>query len=811
MQHSFFVHGQRVFFSGEFHPFRLPAPGLWLDVFQKMKSIGFNGVSFYVNWALLEGKEGEFEAEGVFALEPFLKLRKQQVYISLHARVHTSMLNIGSIIAKAQITNGGPVILLQPENEYSSGNPPFPDPIYFKAVEDQYRDAGIVIPFISNDNSPHGYFYDQGPPKWPVYGHDSYPKGFDDDIYQWPANALPTDYGELHEEMAPDTPYSVMEFQGGSWDPWGGYGYNKTAARLGPPYQRIFFKNIYSFGATVFNVYMGAGGTNWGNLGYPEGYTSYDYGAPITELRTVERENYSELKLQAMFLHSSPEYLSAVPQNNSHANGSYTGNTNIATTALFGNTTNFFVLRHAEYDSQTTEKYQISLLTSKGNTTIPQLGGSLSLVGRDSKFHVTDYDIAGLNLLYSTAEIFTWRLFGDKRVLIVYGGPGEVHELAIEQGGKPVVVEGSKDSVKFDNKSDSTVIQYTVGETRTIVMLSSGLYVYLMVSGNFTNPTTFFASPIVKAGYLVRTVKVDKDNVYLTGDFNATTDVEIIGANKATKSLFVNSKSTVFQQDRHGVIKAVSNFVTPSFSLPNLSKIDWKVLDSLPEIQPDYDDSMWTAASLTTSNNTERNLTTPVSLYASDYGYNTGYLLYRGKFRANGNEKLFLETQGGSAYGHSIWVNDKFVGSFSGAITAYSMNQTWDLPTNNGQTYVITVLIDQMGFEENGSAGTSDMKTPRGILDYSLSGHNKSDISWKLTGNLGGEDYQDHTRGPLNEGEPTLEVLYSTLVEALGSGPVTAKHFGTLKEGCSPNDKVTIYPKHQQAHGTALHPAQWQD
>jgi hypothetical protein len=280
--------------------------------------------------------------------------------------------------------------------------------------------------------------------------------------------------------MAPDTPYSVIECQGGSWDPWGGYGYNKTAARLGPPYQRIFFKNIYSFGATVFNVYMGAGGTNWGNLGYPEGYTSYDYGAPITELRTVERENYSELKLQAMFLHSSPEYLSAVPQNNSHANGSYTGNTNIATTALFGNNTNFFVLRHAAYDSQSTEKYQISLPTSKGNTTIPQLGGSLSLVGRDSKFHVTDYDVAGLNLLYSTAEIFTWRLFGDKRVLIVYGGPGEVHELAIEQGGQPVVLEGIKDSVKFGNKSDSTVIQYTVGETRTIVMLSSGLYVYLM-------------------------------------------------------------------------------------------------------------------------------------------------------------------------------------------------------------------------------------------------------------------------------------------------------------------------------------------
>jgi beta-galactosidase GanA len=71
------VRGQRVmFFSGEFHPFRLPAPGLWLDVFQKIKAMGFNGVSFYVNWALLEGKEGDFTAEGVFALEPFFEAAK---------------------------------------------------------------------------------------------------------------------------------------------------------------------------------------------------------------------------------------------------------------------------------------------------------------------------------------------------------------------------------------------------------------------------------------------------------------------------------------------------------------------------------------------------------------------------------------------------------------------------------------------------------------------------------------------------------------------------------------------------------------
>lgn len=65
------------------------------------------------------------------------------------------MANIGATIAKAQITNGGPVILVQPENEYTGSSGPvtggFPDPVYFAYVKKQLRDAGIIVPFINND------------------------------------------------------------------------------------------------------------------------------------------------------------------------------------------------------------------------------------------------------------------------------------------------------------------------------------------------------------------------------------------------------------------------------------------------------------------------------------------------------------------------------------------------------------------------------------------------------------------------------------------------------------------------------------
>lgn len=85
-QHSLMVYGERLLvFSGEFHPYRLPVPDLWLDVFQKIKALGFNAVSFYVHWALLEGQPGVYTAEGIFAFEPFFDAA-QQAGIYLIAR-----------------------------------------------------------------------------------------------------------------------------------------------------------------------------------------------------------------------------------------------------------------------------------------------------------------------------------------------------------------------------------------------------------------------------------------------------------------------------------------------------------------------------------------------------------------------------------------------------------------------------------------------------------------------------------------------------------------------------------------------------
>ena len=124
-----------------------------------------------------------------------------------------------------------------------------------------------------------------------------------------------TNYHTLNLEQAPTGPYAIVEFRGGSFDPWVGPGFGKCTSLLNQEFERVFHKNDFSFGVTIFMTY---GGTNWGNLGHPGGYTSYGHGAVIAEDLTVSREKYSEAEFKVSFLMASPPYTTATPGNGSN-------------------------------------------------------------------------------------------------------------------------------------------------------------------------------------------------------------------------------------------------------------------------------------------------------------------------------------------------------------------------------------------------------------------------------------------------------------------------------------------------------------
>ena len=196
-------------------------------------------------------------------------------------------------------SNGGPIILFQPENEYTlhtANVTDFPDHEYFAAVSRMWRDQGIVVPFVSNDQYAAGLFAptrgasrsppgasrsppgtsdsppgtsdsppgtSDSPPGTPVdiYGYDSYPLGFDCSAPRvWPDGQLQTDLLRNHTAQNPYSPHTIGEFQGGAFDPWGGVGFANCEELVNEEFERVFFKNNYAAGVTVLNVYMGYGG-----------------------------------------------------------------------------------------------------------------------------------------------------------------------------------------------------------------------------------------------------------------------------------------------------------------------------------------------------------------------------------------------------------------------------------------------------------------------------------------------------------------------------------------------------------------------
>ena len=259
---------------------------------------------------------------------------------------------------------------------------------------------------------------------------------------------------------------------------WGAAGYEACNTKTNQEFERVFYKNEFASGIKHFSIYMTYGGTNWGNLGQPTGYTSYDYGSAIKEDRTITREKFSEAKLEVNFFKVATDYLVSVPEN---ITTSYTNSAEISITPITNTNskTKYWVARHTTYNSGSNTAYKLqNLPTSAGSLTIPQLSGSLSLNGLDTKIHVTDFKIGNVTLLYSTAEIFTVKVYSSYSVLIVYGGPGEQHEIGFSAAPSTKVLEGT--AVTFGTKSGATILNWSTTTSRQRITIGGNLQLYIL-------------------------------------------------------------------------------------------------------------------------------------------------------------------------------------------------------------------------------------------------------------------------------------------------------------------------------------------
>src|SRR6266699_2276871 len=326
--YSFLIDGQRTYiWSGEFHYFRLPSPDLWLDIFQKMKAAGFNAASIYFDWGYHSPAPGVYDFTGVRDVDKLLDMAQEAgIYViarpapyinaevdggglpgwmSTKAGANRSddpqflkysdewMTQIDRILARHQLTNGtGPVIAYQVENEYYNGSAA--GRAYMQHLEDKARADGITVPLTGNNNGT----FNSGAGALDIDGPDSYPQGFNcSNPTRW--NGVP----DISYDHPAGRPLYTPEFQGGAFDPWGGPGYDKCAQLINDQFADVFYKQNIAVGATAQSFYMTYGGTNWGWLGIPENYTSYDYGAAIRETRQLDPKYYED-KLIGYFTHA---------------------------------------------------------------------------------------------------------------------------------------------------------------------------------------------------------------------------------------------------------------------------------------------------------------------------------------------------------------------------------------------------------------------------------------------------------------------------------------------------------------------------
>lgn len=286
--------------SGAIHYFRVH-PDLWADRIRKARLMGLNTIETYVPWNEHSPVPGRFDTEGGLDLGRFLDLVAAEGMRAIVrpgpficaewdngglpawlftdptigvrssepgylAAVDSFFEALLPIVVTRQITHGGPVILVQIENEYGAyGN----DKVYLRHLVDLTKRLGIVVPLFSCDQ-PFGSMIEDG----------SLPELHKTGTF----GSRSVERLAFLRDRQPTGPLMCAEFWNGWFDNWGTHHHTTDAAASAADLDALL-----SAGASV-NIYMFHGGTNFGFTNgandkgiYEPTITSYDYDAPLSE------------------------------------------------------------------------------------------------------------------------------------------------------------------------------------------------------------------------------------------------------------------------------------------------------------------------------------------------------------------------------------------------------------------------------------------------------------------------------------------------------------------------------------------------
>ncbi|MBP1658936.1 MAG: beta-galactosidase [Candidatus Aminicenantes bacterium] len=285
--------------AGEIHYQRIPRE-YWADRLMKIKAAGLNTVGTYVFWNALEPEPGRWDFTGGNDLAAFIRtaqrvglwvlvrpgpyacaewdfgglpawlLRTPDIKVRCSdprylAACERYVLKLAEVLRDLQVHRGGPVLMVQIENEYGSyGN----DREYLFALKSYWEKAGIEGPFFTADGATP-YMLEAGSLPGAAIGLDP--------------GASEKDFAEA-ARLGRGVPVFCSELYPGWLTHWGEpWARVKTEEFL--PDLRWLLEHGKSF-----SLYMFHGGTNFGFTAganfsdkYQPDVTSYDYDAPLDE------------------------------------------------------------------------------------------------------------------------------------------------------------------------------------------------------------------------------------------------------------------------------------------------------------------------------------------------------------------------------------------------------------------------------------------------------------------------------------------------------------------------------------------------
>jgi beta-galactosidase len=286
--------------SGALHYFRVH-PELWADRIHKARLMGLNTIETYVAWNAHEPRSGDFDFSGGLDLGRFLDLvaaegmhaivrpgpyicaewdngglpawlfadpsvgirRDEPIFLGAVERFFGQL---APILGPRQIDRGGPIILVQVENEYGAYGR---DKAYLQKIADLTRGMGVTVPLTTVDQ-----------PVDDMLSHGSLPGVHLTGSF---GSRIPERLDTLRRHQ-PTGPLMCSEFWDGWFDDWGGHHHTTSETVIAADLDELLGR-----GASV-NVYMFHGGTNFGftNGANDKGTylpitTSYDYDAPLDE------------------------------------------------------------------------------------------------------------------------------------------------------------------------------------------------------------------------------------------------------------------------------------------------------------------------------------------------------------------------------------------------------------------------------------------------------------------------------------------------------------------------------------------------